>query len=473
MSNKTHFQMLDDTAGDLIPDTIDLMPRIAAQLNERKSLMQIFRARPVLVMVIAILAFLVLSGVAYAIGKVMGYIPGIGMIDQSTQLRVLAEPISVTRDGITLTVEQVVLSADKTVLVYQIEGIPEDAYAPWEENTSNSYSSVVTTEGTPEDRPVTTESSSCIPDVYLLLPDGSTLHMHTAEGNGWMTGFENRSVYGPLPAGVNEVTLIMPCVEGTLVGRLPENWEVPLRFESAPSDMIVLPVVEVTPSTSDASRSAMTLEQVIETNDGYIVTGKFQSTALPLNAKALGISDWITITDANGQVVEARPPTSLDLASNVYGEFYWAYEIQGKQHAFPLTFTLDGVSADIPDATVEFEFDLGADPKVGQVWNLNKELEIAGYAIEVVSIERLEKGYSFIFQADPDVIGVNVEIDHEPFSSASAGNDGYGMGNLFYIVEYAGDVPSGKVTIQLNWLQAEIPGPWQVEWSPESISPTP
>jgi len=272
MSNKTHFQMLDDTAGDLIPDTIDLMPRIAAQLNERKSLMQIFRARPVLVMVIAILAFLVLSGVAYAIGKVMGYIPGIGMIDQSTQLRVLAEPISVTRDGITLTVEQVVLSADKTVLVYKIEGIPEDAYAPWEENTSNSYSVVVTTEGTPESRPVPTEVtpefSSCVPDVYFLLPDGSTLHMHTGEGTGWMTGFENRSVYGPLPAGVNEVTLIMPCVEGALVGRLPENWEVPLRFESAPSDMIVLPVVEVTASTSHASQSAMKLEQVIETNHG-------------------------------------------------------------------------------------------------------------------------------------------------------------------------------------------------------------
>lgn len=192
--------------------------------------------------------------------------------------------------------------------------------------------------------------------------------------------------------------------------------------------------------------------------------------ALPLNAKALGISKWITITDANGKIVEARPPASLDLVSNVYGEFYWAYEIQGKQHTFPLTFTLDAVSADIPEAAIEFEFDTGANPKVGQVWNPNKELEIAGYAIKVVSIERLEKGYSFIFKADTDVIGVSVEINDVPFSSSSAGNDGYGMGNLFCIVEYSGDVPSGKVKIQLNWLQAEIHGPWQVQWSPGNYS---
>jgi hypothetical protein len=299
------------------------------------------------------------------------------------------------------------------------------------------------------------------------------LPLQTGEGNGWSSGFENRHVFGPVPVEVEDATFFISCLLGTIPGKLPEDWKVPLQFVPAPPDMNILPVVDIEAPDTVKSQSVMTLEQVIETDDGYIVTGKFQSASLPLNAKAQGVSKWITITDANGRIVEARLPESLDLVSNVYGEFYWAYEIQGKQQDFPLTFTLDAVSADIPDATVDFEFDTGADPKTGQVWEPNIELEIVGYPIKVISIERVEKGYSFIFKSVPDVIGVSAEINDVPFSSASGGNDGYGNGDLFYVVEYPDDIPYGKMKIRLNWLRADIHGPWQVQWSPESILPTP
>ncbi len=45
-----------------------------------------------------------LSGVAYAIGRSLGYIPGTGIVEQGAPIRVLAEPVSLTRDGITLTI---------------------------------------------------------------------------------------------------------------------------------------------------------------------------------------------------------------------------------------------------------------------------------------------------------------------------------------------------------------------------------
>ncbi len=85
--------------------------------TERTSFMQTLRARPVLAMLIALLILLTLSGVAYAIGRSLGYIPGIGIVDQSTPIRVLAEPVSQTRDGITITVSDVVLTSSKTVMV--------------------------------------------------------------------------------------------------------------------------------------------------------------------------------------------------------------------------------------------------------------------------------------------------------------------------------------------------------------------
>jgi len=472
MSEDSMKNALENISRRGVPENTNLWPNISARL-ERKSLMQTIRTRPLLMAVITIVALLLLSGVVYALGRSLGYIPGIGIVDQSTQVRVLAEPISVTRDEIILTVEQVVLSADKTVLIYKIEGIPEDAYAPWEENTSNSYSSVVTTEGTPDNNsPVTSEISSCVPDVYFLLPNGSTWHMHTGEGTGWMTGFENRLVYEPLPAEVNEVTLIIPCVEGTLSGRLPENWEVPLRFVSAPPELTVLPVVEVTPSTPDNSQSVMTLEKVIETDEGYILVGNFHSIDLPMDAQAQGLSDWVKITDANGQLVDAVPFNNLESVSG-FGKFPWGCEISGKPHAWPLTLTIGAVNATFYEQKIQFEFDTGPDPQMGKKWILDQDIQLAGYTIRVVSIERTSNGYSFIFKSDPDVTSITPDIKGFPYLSSSGWSDGYRNGDLFFIMEFEEEPPSGKLEIELVLLSADIHGPWQVQWSPESILPTP
>jgi hypothetical protein len=110
---RTYRQVLDSVAGTHIPDDLDLYPRVRARLNQRRTLMQTLRARPALAIALVILALLLLTGAAYAIGRITGYIPGIGLIDQSAPLRVLAEPVMVTRQAITLTVERAVLSADK------------------------------------------------------------------------------------------------------------------------------------------------------------------------------------------------------------------------------------------------------------------------------------------------------------------------------------------------------------------------
>ena len=88
--------------------------------------MQTLRARPALALIVILLALSLLTGVVYAIGKSLGYIPGVGIIDLSAPLRVLAEPVTVTREGITLTVTQAVLSADKTVVFVKVEGVPRD-----------------------------------------------------------------------------------------------------------------------------------------------------------------------------------------------------------------------------------------------------------------------------------------------------------------------------------------------------------
>src|SRR5690349_2544830 len=110
--NKNYHNILDSVAGLYIPDGLDLIDRVRAKAGPRRTWMQTMRARPALAILLAILALLVLTGVAYAIGRSLGYIPGVGFV-QPASLRVLAEPVHETRDGVTVTIEQVVVDAER------------------------------------------------------------------------------------------------------------------------------------------------------------------------------------------------------------------------------------------------------------------------------------------------------------------------------------------------------------------------
>ncbi len=62
------------------------------------------------------------QNVVSALQQILGYIPGIGIV-QPGSIRVLAEPVYVTREGITLTLEQVVADPSQTIVVYKVEGL--------------------------------------------------------------------------------------------------------------------------------------------------------------------------------------------------------------------------------------------------------------------------------------------------------------------------------------------------------------
>ena len=149
--NPTPRELLDAAAGTRIPDNYNLFPVILEQASSlpskspknrktekpensttgkpenRNTLMQTLRAKPALMILFVVLALALLSGAAYAIGRSLGYIPGVGIIEQGAPIRVLAEPVSQTREGITLTVDQAYLTPERTILSYTVSGIPLEA----------------------------------------------------------------------------------------------------------------------------------------------------------------------------------------------------------------------------------------------------------------------------------------------------------------------------------------------------------
>ncbi len=447
MNDKRMKDALETLARRGVSENTNLMPRIAAQL-ERKSPMTIFRARPFVAMLIALIILLALSGVAYAIGRSLGYIPGIGLVDQSAPIRVLTEPVSQTRDGITVTISEAVLTSNKTVIVYKVENIPQGKL---------SHDVAVPGCGSkPEEHTFLKTSENLIPKDLGY------------ETSSWSAGYEVRHIFDSLPANVNEAVLFIPCIEGSLPGTLPENWEVPLHFIPAPPEMTIVPVVEVTPSQEPAGDNPLKLEKIVETDRGYILVGTFDSTGLPQGAYAMDFSTYPIITDANGQeVLYDFASYQLDLPAErpPAGSFPWAFEIIGKEHTYPLTLTVSAVAAQYSESSASFEFDAGPNPQEGQVWELNQEIELAGVPVRVLKAIRTADGYSFDFESSTMFHGVSLAIGNSIPAGAGLGDPGH----FISVVKYEGEVPSGKLTVLASYPVLAIFGNWQIQWDVENL----
>ncbi len=437
-----------------VPDDLDLYPRIAGRLERRPILQTLTPA-----FLVALLILLAVSGVAYAIGRSLGYIPGVGLVEQSAPIRALAEPVSVTRDGITWSVTNAVLAADKSVVLFTLEGVAWEAF-PHDENISG-----------------------CGETPYLRLPDGSTLEI--TSGGGAL--HDMRFVYPPVSQEVNDLTLVMPCILGTLPGKAPENWEVPLRFVPAP-ELSIAEVIDIstptpaptsiqTPSLEEqrpVTQEPLQLQQVIDTTDGYIFLLTFTDLPQPDGSRITAfMSDALTITDAQGQPVYVSSVNDLDLSEAAPDvDMVWTYRLASKTQAWPLTFQVQSSTVNVLETNTAFTFDTGANPMPGQEWTLNQDLEIGGYSLRVVSVRFDGSGYSFMFASAPEVDNLGLEIAGATAVGGGGGSDG--QGNLSASLDYQDVVPTGQLTVTITTLTTRHPGPtYSLRWQPEEPSNVP
>ncbi len=387
--------------------------------------------------VIGTVAFLLLAGALAAIGpqrvlaafrQLFGYIPGVGIVDTSEPIRVLAEPVTIIREGISITVTSATLTGDQTHIEYRIFGVPGSAYPDRE------------------------DVIGCIEQPYLLLDDGSRLETDA-----------------PVPANVNEVTYVMPCILDTLPGTAPTSWELPLKFVAAPPGFTVMPVTELSlsPETKPEQNTvvlnesstttpaipedhAVTVSKEIETEDGYILVGLFQ----PLAKAGERIQTTGTaLADASGKEIPYTMPQDItpDLPDPNGSGSGWAMQFKGYGLAYPLTITFTGVPVfeSDPNATAEFTFDAGPNPQPGQEWVLDQAIQLAGHTLNVVSVSADSRnGYAFRIHGDK-VYSVGVEIAGFAATGGGGGFSPEGMDSVS--VSYA-QMPSGELTVILSHL---------------------
>lgn len=448
MKQKSYREILDSIADDSLQEQASLWTQIAPQIK-RKSIMQTLRYRPMLAVLLALLILLALSGVAYAIGRSLGYIPGVGVIDQNVSILVVGYPMVIEREGVTLTIEQVAATSEKTTVIYR--------------HTEQSLDAVAANPDTIEDDP------------SIRLPDGSQLHViigrrQPSDGNGILYALE----FPPLPAGVTDITLVIPRLAGLLPGQGPEDWQIPLHLQEGDPSQIVYPVVEYEASPTVASPNApaygisIALDKAVDLPDGYILMGNMQWTDASLQQNYV-TADILSVTDANGQPVNyeyAQPdsyPQPNELRQN------WAYAIKAKNFAAPLRLAFYVQMHETANA--EFQFDPGQNPQNGQTWNLNLSLPVNNRTLQITSakadIYPSNWNLEFTITSDSNVVGMEIiDLQHPPMGGGGGG--GAPQSNVPFMSSVGGEgaFPNNPMTLAIVGLDVMVPGDWAITWTP-------
>lgn len=468
MNDKRMKDALENIARRGVPENTNLWPRLSAQF-ERKSPMNILRTRPFVAMLIALLILLALSGVAYALGRSLGYFPGLGLVEQNAPFQALPGPISQTRDGVTITIKQATLNADQMSVTLFVENIPAEKRSFW----------------------VLPDSKWCMSNPELHLTDGQVVKLSSATLNPLDGGYESQLKFSSIPMGITDMTLFVPCIQTAREpGILPENWELPLRFVPASPQLALTmipvkeiptathtaqttPAIETTPTSDSATTDRLSILQVIDTGDAYILVGCFTPPAPSANEKGIyAIADQI-LTDSNGQVIEWQPAVDLDLTPYIVanrGKDVWALKVT-KKFVSPLhiTYRTQYLYSPVPQDAYTFEFDAGSNPQAGQEWVVNQEFQLAGHALTLDKITADVGSYIFSFYTD------DPSVESLGFHSPGIQIEGYTPVNFgarelvgsWSVTKIYSEIPRGKVKITFSeiYLYGNSQD-WTMDWQP-------
>jgi hypothetical protein len=401
-----------------------------------------------------------------AVRSLFGYLPGVGYVETDGSLRVLTEPVMMEREGVTLTVEQAVVDSQRTIIIFKVEGLSVQA--------ANSQG-----EGGP---------SGSIP--YLRLPDGTQLDLLSGGGSGWGIGYEMRSIFPAIPMDVNEVFFVVPVLQDMPPGTAPEGWELLLHFKPAPPDLTLQPVYEADetspvsetqvssetpapPTKSEAHGVTFSLERIVDLEDGYILQGDISWAGLA-ETRWLDFYE-IDLSDANGQQIPAERITpDAEYNPSVYEP--WAVQTSSKAYAAPWVISLSSVGLHVM-TDVELQIDLGSEPQLGQVWDYDQEIEVAGHKVRLISVSLYQDQdgriwLEFSFSENSGIYGIDL-WDPDNLTERGSGkvySDNQGVVISAFTYD---DIPTGVRDIHITGISYTQEDPWQISWNPpEETNPT-
>lgn len=403
---------------------------------ERMSFMQTLRARPLVAILVAILALLLLSGVAYAIGRLSGFIPGFGFTSDAGAVTMLKETVSAENNGITVSVEKAVSDGSRFWVEVNVRGLP-----------------------TGQDFPAG--------QAFILLPGGEKFQVQMGNVNSDAREMRMTYIFPALTGNPQRVTLLIENLGG-------ENFSLPLELRPIQAgEILPVPPIESAPLQSETHDGlTLVLDNVAPDKDKTVfqVSLRFDQESVSLN------SDWnVTLTDADGRIYPLTNITPETLASTGTTKVYATVPFNGSEQlilsltAFPDPKNLP-MSIDFYADAPSFTFDPGANPQVGQTWQLDKTVQVGKYSLHMIRAT-LAQNTKLIFEAEPveNLNGFMLDSPNDKRVISSGGGIPGDNGNLVSTVSLS-EIPNTPIEFRIWRVYYNARGVWKINWKP-SASP--
>lgn len=402
------------------------------------------------------------SKVIASVQKLFGYVPGLGVLEQGSSIRMLSNEFKDTRDEIRLSISEGYFTNEKSILIYSFENIPYSVLSH-DENVVG-----------------------CSDFPYLILPDGTRISTISS----WGSGNQSHITLPPVPENINNFTFVLPCILNSLPGLAPENWEITLSIIPAPLDLTAVPVIEIN-STAIAKEQKepetlnnpdeeslfgiqLVLDQAIPLPDGYYLIGhnEWEDERITMSWPS-GFA--LKAVDADGISIPIEPTHFRDIGIEETQEGQWFYKLYGRGFTTPLTIFVEVMTIDFqPAVTFEVNPDaFGFDPSTavpGTTYELDPiEIDLLGYEARIVQadymVQGISRGFDFGIKADTALQSIPFTLTSPVIGGMGAGGGGSSYneskGLVSSIVLRDGSM---QYPLQIQVSSVLLKGNWSTVW---------
>ena len=406
-------------------------PQFHFSWSDRRDIMKTLRARPILILIVVLIVLSLLTGVAYAIGRLAGFIPGFGFTSDVQSVYLLSEPVEVISGDMTLRVDQAVSDGSKFWVNITAVGLPE------EQDFSQAF---------------------------LFLPDGEKIPFQIGSGvNVDSGGAHLNYIFPPLPTATDDLILLVENLGG-------QNFSFPLQLRLAKPDEILPAEPEQSVQLRSETQDGITLvlDHIAPASDKTVfqVSLHFDKPGMSLN------NDWnVVLTDQNGAIYPAIDitPDTMDGKAKVFQTlpFTGNEQLTVSLNVFPDANDLP-VSIDFSmDDANGFLFDPGPDPTVGQIWTLDDVIQIGGFTLRAVRAS-LVSTTELLFEFEPaeNLTGVLLYTP-DPLLRGAAGGIPQANGEISAGMTFE-QIPSQPFEVRVTRAYYTAHGSWEIQWQPSS-----
>jgi hypothetical protein len=402
-------------------------------LQIRNSFIKQFRSRPLIAILAAILALVVLTGVAYAVGKLSGFIPGFGFTSDVGTVYVLDEPVEITKDAITIRLNNAVNDESKFWMELNFKGFP----------VGDDFSTV-----------------------SVILPDGKKVNFETGNTSVLNSGDIRYSYsFPPLTGDFDHLVLLLDKSDG-------QSFSIPFKLRPLKEgEIIPAQTTDTTPIQSDTHNGLrLVIDNFASTNERTI----FQVSLHFDHPNTWVMGPWeVLLTDDMDRIYPLTDitPDTMDIGNT---RIYQTVPFNGTEQltislaTFPQSGNL-AMLEDFSSDAIGFTFDPGANPQVGQTWELDENILVGRFKLRVVrATMTAEPGFIFEFEPNEEVTGVMLYTP-DPLIRGATGGVPVQNGNFTTGMTFTA-FPQQPFEVRITRVYYTAQGTWQIHWQPSAAS---